>query len=232
MQLHISPGPESLATDASKHIAALLESGCSDIGLAGGSTPRATYEALTRRDIDWSNVNAWLTDERWVHLESQDSNGAMAKSNLIDSVEGLRLHRPVYAADMDPAISAEAYERVIGDFTDGAPDLVLLGMGTDGHVASLFPGTAALQNTHDQRWFVANHVPQLDTWRLTATPHLLQIARNVLVIVTGEAKAEVLAEAFERPNGQYPIELLHEATGEVTIFADAAAANRLTGRST
>ena len=233
MQLETFAGPEALASGAARHIAEVIAHGSAraDLGLAGGSTPAATYSALTREDVDWSNVDAWLSDERWVHHASEDSNGAMAQASIIDRVAGLTLHRPGFSENMDPEVAAADYDREIRSFTVGEPGLVLLGMGTDGHVASLFPGSDALEDRDDQRWFVANFVPQLDTWRLTVTPHLLQIARNVVVIVSGYAKAEVLAEAVERPTGRYPIELLHDAAGEVTILADAAAGSRLSGQT-
>ena len=101
-------------------------------------------------------------------------------------------------------------------------------MGTDGPVASLFPGTAGLVDTSD-RWFIANEVPQLNTWRLTVTPHLLEIAERVAVIVSGDAKADILAEAIERPSGRFPIEILHRSQGSVTVLCDQAAASTLTG---
>lgn len=228
MKLEIHDGPAELANGAADRIADLLTGGCSDIGLAGGSTPAATYEALGHRDVDWSMVDAWLSDERWTEHDSADSNGAMAASLLVGRVAGLTLHRPQFDADMTPAASAADYETRVRELTDGPPGLVLLGMGTDGHVASLFPGTVALANAADPRWFVANHVPQLDVWRLTVTPHLLRIASHVIVIVSGSAKAGVLAEAMEQPMGAYPIELLHEAEGQVTVMADREAASRTT----
>ena len=228
MKLEIHDGPGELANRTADRIADLMKAGCADIGLAGGSTPTATYEALARRDVDWSTVDAWLSDERWTDHDSDESNGAMAASSLVDRVTGLTLHRPHFDANITPAASAEDYEARLREFTDGPPGLVLLGMGTDGHIASLFPGTVALANAADSRWFVANHVPQLDVWRLTVTPHLLRIAAHVIVIVSGSAKASVLAEALERPIGAYPIELLHEAEGQVTVMADTDAASHMT----
>jgi 6-phosphogluconolactonase len=108
------------------------------------------------------------------------------------------------------------------------PTLILLGLGTDGHTASLFPGTSGLSEAGD-RWFIANHVPQLDTWRLTVTPHLLEIAERIVLLVSGSSKAEVLAEAIHRPQGRYPIEILHRSDAVVTVLADRAAAAALAG---
>lgn len=222
--IHDSPG--ALAAAAAEMIAAIAADGPMTLGLAGGSTPASTYDALGNHDIDWERVSLWLSDERWVAHDHADSNGRMALEHL-PAAAAPRLVRPRYSVYLDPMDSAAHYEAALRDMHgDRAPDVVLLGMGTDGHTASLFPGTEALE-ADPRRWFVANHVPSLDTWRLTATATLLRRARRVLVLVAGEDKAEVLAEVIDGPEGRYPIQLLHQADGEVTVMCDRGAASRL-----
>jgi 6-phosphogluconolactonase len=230
MDVEIFAGPTELAIGAADFIeAAFVESrgGC-DIGLAGGSTPQATYTQLRSREIDWGAVDVWLSDERWVPHDSEDSNGHQAEQTLVDGIEAASFLRPRYSEHLEPIDSAAYYEAKLRSVIGERPKLVLLGMGTDGHTASLFPGTDAVDDASD-RWFIANHVPQLDTWRLTVTPHLLEIAERVAVIVSGSAKADVLAEVVERPEGRYPIELLHRSSGSVTVLCDREAASSLSG---
>lgn len=230
MDVQIFDGPESLAMGAADFIAAAIDDapGALDIGLAGGSTPQATYSELATRRIEWDTATLWLSDERWVPQDSDDSNGHQAQRSLVDALPDARLLRPRYTEHLEPADAAAYYEAELRSAILERPALVLLGMGTDGHVASLFPGTDGLADTSD-RWFIANHVPQLETWRLTVTPHLLEIAERIAVIVSGEAKADVLAEAVERPAGRYPIEILHRSKGTVTVLCDQPAASSLTG---
>lgn len=228
MDVQIFSGPEELAAGAADFIAAGLAEadGRCDVGLAGGSTPQATYRELRSREVAWDSVDIWLSDERWVPHDSEDSNGYQAGVSLVDQVSEPSFLRPRFSALLEPVDSAAFYEARLRSAIGERPSVVLLGMGTDGHIASLFPDTEALSDT-SERWFVANHVPQLDTWRLTVTPHLLDIAEQVVVIVSGHAKADVLAEAVARPTGRYPIELLHRSEAAVTVLCDQAAGSSL-----
>jgi 6-phosphogluconolactonase len=230
MDVEIFPGPAALAVGAADFIERTVQEsgGRCDIGLAGGSTPQATYAQLRSRDIDWGSVDLWLSDERWVPHDSEDSNGHQAERTLLDGIEPATFLRPRYSSHLEPVDSAAYYEAALRSMIGTRPKLILLGMGTDGHTASLFPGTAAVEDTSD-RWYVANHVPQLDTWRLTATPHLLESTERIVVIVSGGSKAEVLAEVVERPQGRYPLELLHRSSGSVTVLCDRDAASSLSG---
>lgn len=228
MDVQIFGDPDALAAAAADFIAAGLAAsdGRCDLGLAGGSTPQATYRELRSRDVDWNAVDIWLSDERWVPHDSEESNGHQAEASLVGRLPESSFLRPRFSSRLEPVDSAAFYEARLRSAIEHRPSMVLLGMGTDGHIASLFPGTDALADT-SERWFVANHVPQLDTWRLTVTPHLLSIADRVVVIVSGEAKAAVLAEAVERPQGRYPIEILHRSEAAVTVLCDQAAASSL-----
>lgn len=230
MNVEIFAGPAELARGAADYIEGVINEteGRCDIGLAGGSTPQATYTELRTRGIDWSEVDIWLSDERWVPHDSAESNGHQASRSLAAGIEPSSFLRPRHSDHLEPADAAAYYEADLRSMVGERPRLVLLGMGTDGHTASLFPGTAAVEDTSD-RWYVANHVPQIDAWRLTVTPHLLEIAERIAVIVAGASKADVLAEAIERPEGRYPIELLHRCSGAVTILCDREAAGSLSG---
>ena len=127
----------------------------------------------------------------------------------------------------DPDASALEYEERLRDlFVDGRPGLVILGMGDDGHTASIFPETAALHTPTD-RLYVANYVPKLDAWRLTVTPALIAAAHHVIVIVTGAGKAEVVAEAIHGEADRHPVQSVGHCRGEVTWLLDEAAASAL-----
>lgn len=230
MDVEIFAGPDALAIGAADLIEATIadSDGRCDIGLAGGSTPQATYARLAEREIDWGGVDVWLSDERWVPHDSEDSNGLQAERSLLGGIEPASFLRPRYSEHLEPMDSAVYYEARLRSVIGARPKLVLLGMGTDGHTASLFPGTKAVRDT-SERWYIANRVPQLDTWRLTVTPHLLELAERIAVIVSGAAKAEVLAAAIERPEGRYPLELLHRSSGSVTVLCDQDAAASLSG---
>jgi 6-phosphogluconolactonase len=210
------------------------------IALSGGSTPRAMHERLSggplRNELDWSRVEFFWSDERAVGPDDPQSNYRMARETLLDPL-GID-HRQVHrmrgeAADLEAA--AREYEDTLirlvpSDPSGSAPalDLVLLGMGTDGHTASLFPGTKALHVTG--RLVVANDVPQLSTRRLTFTFDLILAARAVRVLVAGREKAAVLDAVRRGPRDvhRYPVQHLLGAP-QVRWLVDRAAASRLDG---
>ena len=224
MEVRLHDTPEATATASASRIAELIETADDrfTLGLAGGSTPEATYRALRGKGLGWSRVDAWLSDERWVPPDDERSNGRMAADALLDQVDA-RFHRPRWSEFMLPRDSAAHYEASLRSILHGhAPDLILLGLGEDGHTASLFPGTPALDET--ARWFVANHVTQLDEYRLTATYPLLWSARLLMVLVVGEQKAEALADTM---SGNTPASRLDQGDAEVEWYVDAAAASLL-----
>lgn len=229
MRVVAHPSSEVLSIGAAAMIAAAVTSAPgprASLGLAGGTTPRAVYEQLRTNRLEWGSVDMWLSDERWVPADHEESNGRMAVESLVAHVDA-RFLRPRWSEYLTAADSAAFYEADLRRIMpDGVSDVVLLGMGADGHTASLFPGTEALAET--DRWFVHNEVPQLDTWRMTATAPMIQRARNVFVLVSGQSKAEVLTEVLEGPDGVYPIQLLHHAAGDVVWLVDEAAAAGLT----
>ena len=170
--------------------------------LAGGSTPRRLYNLLTeppyRDRVPWKETFFAFGDERCVPPDDEASNYRMAKECLFDPLE-IPDHRVLrMKGERPPEKAAELYEVRLGDLFLGRSkrrfDLVLLGIGADGHTASLFPDTAALEE--QERWVAANHVAKLDAWRLTLTLKALNSARRVIFLATGEEKARVIAEAF------------------------------------
>lgn len=224
MELVVYDTQQEAASGTAQRIADLLaesEEGLT-LGLAGGSTPAAVYEALRGRASGWPRVDAWLSDERWVPHDDERSNGRMAAEALMDHVEA-RFHRPHWSEHIGAPDSAAYYEAKIRSIHAGKrPDLILLGMGEDGHTASLFPGSLALDET--SRLFVANNIPETGETRLTATYPLLWSARRLLVMATGEPKAPALAEAFA--GGPVPTARIGEGDAEVEWHVDRAAASQ------
>jgi 6-phosphogluconolactonase len=224
MELVVHETPEATAEAAATRVARVIGSAGDRVtlGLAGGSTPAATYAALRTQPVEWDRVDAWLSDERWVQPDHQRCNGRMAAETLMDHVDA-RFHRPVWSELIEPHDSAALYESTIrAIFGDDRPDLILLGMGDDGHTASLFPDTPALGETN--RWFVAQHVPQQQETRITATYPLLWASELLLVLVVGESKAEALKESMA---GRTPAGRLGEGEGKVEWHVDTAAASLL-----
>lgn len=225
MSVHIYPTGAELAAAAADRIAEQVNTAdrAVTLGLAGGSTPAATYRILADADVDWRRVVMWLGDERWVPHDHADSNTRMARNTLVDPVIG-RLLAPDTAFG-DPEEAASHYESQLSQvFHNGRPDIVLLGMGDDGHTASLFPDTEALEA--QEGLYLANWVPKLETWRLTASMPLLWSAAELIFLVQGAGKASVLAQIIdeERP---YPAQRVAAGAGNVRWMIDEAAASQL-----
>lgn len=201
------------------------------LALSGGSTPRGMHEVLAALPgIDWSLVDVFWGDERTVPPDDPQSNYAMARDTLLSRVDvpDQNVHR--MRGEMDPHDAAQRYEAelraVFGDLPSGefpSLDVNVLGIGPDGHTASLFPGTDALDEC--ERWVVANWVPQQDSWRITLTYPVLNAAELTLFLVTGAEKAEALYRIFapdvdDRP----PAWAVQPAGGRVVFVIDTAAA--------
>ncbi|CAN5866043.1 6-phosphogluconolactonase [soil metagenome] len=196
MELVVHDSPAAVASAVSSLVSddinekAVSASAAFSLGLAGGSTPESTYRELAATTTDWQNVTAWLADERWVSHDSPRSNGLMAAQSLFDHVSG-KLVRPEFSEEMEPEQSAAGYGRLLRDLhLDSPPDLILLGLGDDGHTASLFPGSRALDDTEHR--YVTNVIPESGEIRLTATYPLLNTARRIVFLVVGEGKARAL----------------------------------------
>jgi 6-phosphogluconolactonase len=206
------------------------------LALAGGSTPRALYAYLAAApDVDWTRTDLFFGDERAVPPDDAQSNYRMANETLFaparvppENIRRLRGEGP----DLDAA--ARDYEAALGGADAPPLDLTVLGMGADGHTASLFPGTAALDER--RRLVVAVDVPQLKTHRLSLTYPALLASRDVMFLVCGADKAETLAAVLgpTRDARRWPSQLvLRRALPRPTLlFCDRAAAERLTAPGT
>ncbi len=213
------------------------------VALAGGSTPKGMYALLasdTYRDrIDWQKVHVFFGDERCVPPEDEFSNYRMANASLLTNVPIPK--RQIYRirGEAPPNIAAGEYEgtllRIFGQ-SDAAPlprfDLILLGMGPDGHTASLFPGSPALKES--KRWVVDNYVEKFKgtktPWlRVTLTYPVLNAAAHVLFMVAGADKADALYEVLHgEPNPDlYPSQRIRPSAGRLTWLVDSAAARKL-----
>jgi len=200
------------------------------VALSGGSTPRGTYlrlgtEALVSK-VMWSRVQVLWGDERCVPPDDVESNYRLARETLLDRVPvpAANVHR-IHGED-DPATAAAAYEATLRALA--RIDLVLLGLGEDGHTASLFPGGAAV---HEQtRWVMAARASAGFMWRITLTPAVINAAAEVLFLVSGGAKAGILRRVIEGPRRpqELPAQAIAPSNGRVRWCVDAAAAAELT----
>lgn len=231
MTLQVFESKEALAEAATQDFVrrageAIEASGRFTVALAGGSTPRLTYEMLATdhaEDLDWSRVYCFFGDERTVPPDHEDSNYRMAKEALLDHVSVGGVYR--MRGELPPAEAAEAYEAELRELFGESPrmDLTMLGMGADGHTASLFPRTTALDV--DDRWVVENPVEKLHTTRITLTLPVLNAARAVVFLVAGDDKAEALKEILEGDADprDYPAKLVRPASGPIWMVDQAAA---------
>ncbi|MDB5070494.1 MAG: 6-phosphogluconolactonase [Candidatus Eremiobacteraeota bacterium] len=234
----ILPDAGALAIAAADHVVTVLsdvlaQRDFAHVALAGGSTPRAVNAllvALPRRSkIDWSRVVFWFGDERCVPPDDKDSNYRMNRETLLDPLHVTRgqVHR--MRGEDDPTAAAADYDIIMRRELGEHPrlDLVLLGMGPEGHTASLFPGTVA--GIDKDKYAIAHYVPQLDKWRMTLTPSAINAARNVAITAGGAEKADALRAVLEgaRQTDVYPAQVVSPRHGELDWFVDEAAASRL-----
>jgi 6-phosphogluconolactonase len=202
-----------------------------DIVLAGGSTPRAAYEHAARAGTSWSRATAWFGDERCVPPDDERSNYAMAKAALLDPLgeEGPTVKR--IRGELGPTAAADEYEQELRAAGPPRFDLLLLGLGPDGHTASLFPDQETLSER--SRLVVGVEVPGLKpiVSRVTMTFPTLASAQRIVFLVTGEEKADAVAAAFgpdAKPDPHVPASLLPPLAESITVLLDAAAASKVT----
>jgi 6-phosphogluconolactonase len=193
--------------------------------LSGGSTPRPLYERLAQKHasaLDWRRVSFFWSDERCVPPDHADSNYRMARAALLDrlpltAAQVLRMH-----GEDEPDLAAQAYEQQLR--AAGTIDLVLLGMGADGHTASLFPGSPAL--AEQTRWVVAATSPA-GAQRLTFTLPAINAAEVAMVLVSGADKAARVKQALRDPSASLPVQRVHPTHGRVEWMLDTQAAGEL-----
>jgi 6-phosphogluconolactonase len=205
-----------------------------DVLLSGGSTPAELYRTLARANprLPWDRTHLWFGDERWVPPTHPDSNYRMAHETLLGplGLTGDRVHR--VETELEPDVAALRYEdEMRAAFPAALPrfDLVLLGIGEDGHTASLFPDTAALDER--TRLVVANWVPKLAAHRITITFPLIEAATAAWVLAVGDRKAAIVREVLEGPFDprRLPVQAARPTQGDVVWWLDAAAASALVG---
>ena len=220
-------------------VKAVAKRGLARIAISGGSTPKAVFEILAdpRRPwfarMPWSRIQLFWVDERCVSPDHPDSNYRMTREALLDwvPVRAEQIHR--IQGELEPEIAAARYESELRNSfrlkDSQAPrfDLVALGMGNDGHTASLFPHSAAIHEVH--RLVTANHVPRHDAGRITLTWPVINHARSVFFVVAGAAKASILKEVLTGPRDpeRLPSQLIWPASGILSLLLDKAAATLL-----
>jgi 6-phosphogluconolactonase len=250
-EIKVLPDPASVAREAAERFVRLAREAIADHGrfsvaLAGGSTPKAMYELLAaeplRSQVDWARVLAFFGDERCVPPDHKDSNYRMAEQALLTKVPipGDNVYR--MRGETDPNGAAKEYGLTLKEMfpstnsgqggggeggNGGGLDLVLLGMGDDGHTLSLFPGTAAVGEREHR--VVANYAEKSTTgksWRITMTAPFVNRARHVIVAVTGAGKAARVKEVLEGPREpeRLPIQLIQPTDGTMTWLLDTGAA--------
>ncbi|MFQ5753260.1 MAG: 6-phosphogluconolactonase [bacterium] len=212
----------------------IQKQGNCSVALAGGTTPRDAYAYLTedchRYRVDWQRVQLFWGDERMVAPEHPDSNYRMVKESLINriNIPDENVHR--MRGEIAPDTAAAEYRQILKKkFSEQPPpfDLVLLGVGEDGHTASLFPGTSAIEEQVQP--VVAVFVPRLKSWRITLTLPVLNAAKNIVFMVSGHAKSKIVQQIInlEQPNKKLPATLIRPENGRVWWMLDSEAVSLL-----
>ncbi len=224
---------------ASVTAAAVRARGVARVAVSGGGTPKAMFALLADPSapffarVPWEKLDLFWVDERSVPPTDSESNYGAANQLMLEKVplKPAQIHR--MEGELDPEVAASRYEAVLRTAfrLEGAEtpvfDLILLGIGDDGHTASLFPHTEALHEL--SRLVVANHVPQKDTWRITLTQTVINRGREVAFLIEGAAKAQILHEVLQGPYDpeSKPSQLIRPNSGNLTLLLDAAAASKL-----
>lgn len=242
-QVTIVPDGEALAQQAAKQIIEVSQKARAEqrpalVALSGGSTPKRMGELLAMREygsqVAWDHLQLFWGDERFVPLADEESNAGVALRAFIDQapIHPDDVHTWDTCDGITPEESARNYDAVIREIADAETDtpvfdLILLGMGDDGHTLSLFPGTEAIHNNQDI--VVANHVEKLNTDRLTFTPLLANMARSVVFLVGGAGKADTLARVLQGPIDvdTLPSQVIRPSDGSLVWLVDEAAAAKL-----
>jgi 6-phosphogluconolactonase len=237
LPIEIFPETDDLLHTAADRISSILEARLREeafatLVLAGGKTPAPAYELLSmpphRERIDWSRIHFFWGDERCVAPNHPESNYGMAWKALISKIPAAPDHIHRIMGEMeDPEKAAVLYESEIRRVLPGAGtprfDLVLLGMGEDGHTASLFPGTT----WDEERLVVASHMPATGVHRVTLTPRILNEAREVIFMAAGQMKSAALAAVLTDPASNLPAARICPTHGRLTWMINCAAASRL-----
>jgi len=213
--------------------AAIRERGRFSVALSGGNTPRTVYSLLAEehKDLHWDKIHVFFGDERPVPPDHPDSNFRMASESLLSKVPipDKNVHR--IRAELDPEAAAKNYDHQLAAFFHLIDhdwprfDLIFLGLGDDGHTVSLFPGSSALSNVSER--VAANWVEKLQTFRITFTYPVLNHAAEVIFLVAGESKAEILSAVLRPGAKNYPAQGVQPANGRLLWLSDEAAGKLL-----
>jgi 6-phosphogluconolactonase len=238
VEIKIVPDSVTLARVAAQEFqrraeAAVQEHGRFSVALSGGNTPRAVYSILAseHKDLPWARIHIFFGDERHVPPDHPDSNFRMASESLLSKVPipEKNIHR--VHAELDAEAAAEEYEQQLSSFFQLKDhdwprfDLIFLGIGEDGHTASLFPGSKALSET--SRRVVANWVEKFKTFRITFTFPVLNHAAEVVFLVSGSGKAQILSEVLRPGTEKYPAQRIQPENGRLLWLVDQDAGSLL-----
>jgi 6-phosphogluconolactonase len=238
-EIVIVPDAGALARSGAQHFARLAQQAVESRGrftaaLSGGSTPRGLYRLLAgepyRSEVPWRQVHFFWGDERCVSADDPRSNYRMAEEALLAyvPVPSENVHR--VEGELAPQQAARAYGRDLEGFFCGPHvrlDLMLLGLGSDGHTASLFPGSAALEETTRLVAAVEAQYEDRPACRITLTLPAINTSRHIVFLVSGSSKADILQKVLSEPGGPLPAQRVHPTAGALTWLIDEAAANRL-----
>jgi 6-phosphogluconolactonase len=237
----VAPDAQSLARIAAQHFVdeverAVAARGIARIAISGGSTPKVTFEALADpaqpwfRRMPWTKIDLWWVDERCVPPAHPDSNYHMTRESLLDRVPlpPEKVHR--IQGELEPETAAARFESELrnGFRLEGAElpcfDAIQLGMGSNGHTASLFPHSQALREF--SRLAAANHVDAKEAWRVTLTSPVINHGSHVFFLISGADKAQVLKDVFIGPRDpeRLPSQMIRPAGGILALLLDRAAA--------
>ncbi|MEA3327739.1 MAG: 6-phosphogluconolactonase [Chloroflexota bacterium] len=238
-QIQIFRDSQALANAAAELFIKLAEQSVRDQGrfsvaLSGGNTPSTLYQVLANPEnqerLNWAGIHLFWGDERHVPPDHKESNYRKIRETLLDriAIPEENVHR--VKAEMEERLAALSYEQVLRDFFVGQwPrfDLILLGLGEDGHTASLFPHSAGLKE--EERWFIPNYAPKREKMRLTLTKNAINAAKNIAVLVSGASKAGILAEVLRESDNlvDTPIQLILPRDGEMIWLLDNQSASQL-----
>lgn len=228
VQLEVSKDPASVCAEL---LCAAARKG-GHLVMTGGATPRPAYETAAAGGVDWGGATLWFGDERCVEPSDELSNYGMVKESLLDRLSGRQpaVHR--IEGELGPRAAAEAYERDLAAAGPPEFDVVLLGLGPDGHIASLFPNQASLSAR--ERLVIGVPKAGLEPFvpRVSMTLPLLGSGKRVVFLVSGESKAGAVAAAFgpdAKPDPRVPASMLPPFAGEITVLLDPAAATGVPG---
>lgn len=236
MKIHVYDDNEKLAEGLAEWISVLINNTLHDqeyfsLVLSGGQTPKHLFRVLAKaswqQKIDWKRVHIFWGDERMVPFTDERNNAKSACDLLIDHLDIPAANIHLIRTDVEPLFAVKMYRELLHGFFDSSAktfDLVLLGMGSDGHTLSVFPGSPLISDT--RHWVNSVYLPDQQMYRITLMPTVVNQAANVAFMVEGASKASVLKEVIEgdRDENRLPAQLINPGQGETHWFLDTKAA--------